>query len=50
VTVPLERLVGWQGHLTPRISALLPDDDGRVHKAGLELSGEGFALLTLPLD
>src|SRR5713226_3929698 len=40
VTVPLERLVGWQGHLTPRISALLPDDDGRVHKAGLELSGE----------
>ena len=46
--IPVERLVGWQGRLTPRLSALLPDDHGKVHQAGLELTGDGFGLLTLP--
>jgi uncharacterized protein (AIM24 family) len=46
--IPLERLVGWQGRLTPRLSALLPDDQGKVHQVGLELTGDGFGLLTLP--
>jgi hypothetical protein len=46
--IPLDRLVGWQGRLTPRLSALLPDDQGKVHQVGLELTGDGFGLLTLP--
>ncbi len=49
VTVPLERLVGWQGNLTPRVVALLHGAGGEILKTGVELSGEGFALLCLPV-
>jgi uncharacterized protein (AIM24 family) len=43
VTVPIEHLVGWQGPLAPRLFAL---QQGGV---GVELSGEGHALIALPL-
>ncbi len=43
VTVPLAHLVGWQGTLAPRLLAL---QQGGV---GVELSGEGHALIALPL-
>jgi hypothetical protein len=41
--VPVEHLVGWQGTLAPR---LLVQGHGGV---GVELSGEGHALIALPL-
>ncbi|MET0402318.1 MAG: tetratricopeptide repeat protein [Cystobacter sp.] len=47
VTVPMSHLVGWQGSLTPRVVPLTPEvPPARV---GVELSGEGFALISLPL-
>lgn len=42
VVVPLAHLVGWQGELVPRVVALA----GRA-SAGVELTGQGFALLAL---
>jgi uncharacterized protein (AIM24 family) len=49
VTVPLTHLVGWQGNLTPRVVALLVAPGGEVLKTAVELSGEGFALICLPV-
>jgi len=46
--IPLERLVGWQGRLTPRVCSMLPEDRGKVQQVGLELTGDGFGLLTIP--
>ncbi len=48
VTVPLGHLVGWYGNLSPRVIALVSDGKGKALKAGVELSGEGFALLAVP--
>ncbi len=49
VTVPLRHLVGWQGNLTPRVVSLLVGPAGEILKTGVELSGEGFALICLPV-
>ncbi|MDY7229468.1 tetratricopeptide repeat protein [Hyalangium rubrum] len=49
VTVPLTHLVGWQGNLTPRVVSLLWGPAGEILKTGVELSGEGFALMSLPV-
>ncbi len=49
VTVPLRHLVGWQGNLTPRVVSLLVGPGGEILKTGVELSGEGFALICLPV-
>ena len=46
--IPLERLVGWQGRLTPRVCSLFPEDRSKMQQVGLELTGDGFGLLTLP--
>lgn len=48
-TVPLTHLVGWQGNLTPRVVSLLREPGGESLKTAVELSGEGFALLCLPV-
>jgi hypothetical protein len=45
-TVPLENLVGWYGNLTPRIAILAFDESGKVIRAGVELSGDGFLLFS----
>jgi hypothetical protein len=47
VTVPLSNMVGWHGNLSPRVIALMRDRSGKATKAGIELSGEGFALLSV---
>ncbi|XXF80645.1 tetratricopeptide repeat protein [Myxococcaceae bacterium GXIMD 01537] len=47
VTVPLSHLVGWQGSLTPRVVALVAPRPGEPLQPAVELSGEGFALITL---
>jgi uncharacterized protein (AIM24 family) len=47
VTVPLSNLVGWHGNLSPKVIALARDASGRPMRAGIELSGEGFALLSM---
>ncbi|HLK99256.1 MAG TPA: tetratricopeptide repeat protein [Myxococcaceae bacterium] len=49
VTVPLGHLVGWQGNLTPKVVSLVLGPEGEVFKTGVELSGEGFALICLPV-
>jgi uncharacterized protein (AIM24 family) len=49
VTVPLTHLVGWLGNLTPRVIPLLAGPGGEVLKTAVELSGEGFALISLPV-
>lgn len=49
VTVPVEHLVGWQGNLTPRVVSLLVGAGGEVLQTAVELSGEGFALISLPV-
>jgi tetratricopeptide (TPR) repeat protein/uncharacterized protein (AIM24 family) len=47
VTVPLSHLVGWQGKVTPRVVALPGVDT--PPRVAVELSGEGFALIVLPV-
>jgi len=47
VTVPLANLVGWHGNLSPEVVALARDRGGKPVRAGLELSGEGYALLSV---
>ncbi|MCY1079621.1 tetratricopeptide repeat protein [Archangium lansingense] len=47
VTVPLSHLVGWQGKVAPRVVAL-PGEESSPRVA-VELSGEGFALIALPV-
>ncbi|HEX8704991.1 MAG TPA: tetratricopeptide repeat protein [Myxococcaceae bacterium] len=49
VTVPLKHLVGWQGNLTPRVVPLMQGAAGESLRTGVELSGEGFALICLPV-
>ncbi len=49
VTVPLERLVGWFGNVSPRLTAVASEESGQVVHAGAELSGEGFVLVAVPL-
>jgi uncharacterized protein (AIM24 family) len=49
VTVPVEHLVGWQGNLTPKVVSLLVGPGGEVLQTAVELSGEGFALISLPV-
>ena len=44
--VSVDQLVGWLGSLTPKLVAPLPED-GEAPKLAVELSGEGFALLSL---
>lgn len=48
-TVPLTHLVGWQGNLTPKVISLLQGAEGEILKTAVELTGEGFALLCLPV-
>ncbi|HEX5747916.1 MAG TPA: tetratricopeptide repeat protein [Archangium sp.] len=47
VTVPLSHLVGWQGKVTPRVVPLPGEED--APRVAVELSGEGFALIALPV-
>jgi uncharacterized protein (AIM24 family) len=47
VTVPLSHLVGWQGKVTPRVVPL--PGEGESPRVAVELSGEGFALIALPV-
>ena len=47
VTVPLSHLVGWQGKVTPRVVPLPGAEDSP--RVAVELSGEGFALIALPV-
>jgi uncharacterized protein (AIM24 family) len=49
VTVPMNLLVGWQGSLTPRVVPLVAAPTAGVAKAGVQLTGEGIALVTAPL-
>lgn len=49
VTVPTSHLVGWQGNLTPRVVSLLLGPGGEILKTAVELGGEGFALICLPV-
>jgi uncharacterized protein (AIM24 family) len=48
VTVPLNRLVGWYGNLSPRLVTQAAEETGVVVHAGAELSGEGFVLVSAP--
>jgi hypothetical protein len=48
VTVPLRHWAGWYGNLSPRIVALPGPSVGGRPAAGMELSGEGYALLMAP--
>jgi len=47
VTLPLAQLVGWHGSLTPRMVPVGFDAKGKAARAGVELSGEGFALFAV---
>ncbi|ADO73170.1 TPR domain protein [Stigmatella aurantiaca DW4/3-1] len=49
VSVQLTHLVGWQGNLTPRVVSLWPGVGSEAFKTAVELSGEGFALICLPV-
>jgi uncharacterized protein (AIM24 family) len=49
VAVPLTHLVGWHGSLTPRVVPVLTGPQGDVLQTAVELSGEGFALISLPV-
>jgi tetratricopeptide (TPR) repeat protein len=48
VTVPLSHLVGWQGKVTPRMVPL-GEAGSESSWVAVELSGEGFALIVLPV-
>ena len=48
VTVPLPHLVGWQGKVTPRVVPL-GEAGSEPAKVAVQLSGEGFALIALPV-
>ncbi|QRO01284.1 tetratricopeptide repeat protein [Archangium violaceum] len=48
VTVPLSHLVGWRGGVTPRVVPL-PAPGSESPRSAVELSGEGFALIALPV-
>ncbi len=44
--VPLARLVGWFGNVTPRLVPLAQEESGALVEGGVELSGEGFVLFS----
>lgn len=48
VTVPLRRLVGWFGNVTPKVHALAFEENGQLIMGGAELTGEGHVLLSVP--
>ncbi len=45
-TVPLGRLVGWYGNLTPSLVPIAHEESGALVAGGVELSGEGFVLFS----
>lgn len=45
VTIPLERLVGWYGTMTPRLTAVKLDGQAKGKSGAVELTGEGVAFL-----
>jgi uncharacterized protein (AIM24 family) len=47
VTVPLEHWVGWQGQIAPRVLAMPWDGPRGGAAVAVELTGEGFALLSV---
>lgn len=47
-TVPLARLVGWFGNVTPKLVTLAVEESGKLVKGGAELSGEGWVLFSVP--
>ncbi|ATB34487.1 tetratricopeptide repeat protein [Melittangium boletus] len=47
VTVPASHLVGWQGQVTPEVVSL--PGEHSPSRVAVQLSGEGFALITLPV-
>jgi len=49
VTVPAPQLVGWHGSLTPRIVPLVQAPSVGISMAGVQLTGEGIALVAAPL-
>jgi uncharacterized protein (AIM24 family) len=49
VCVPLSHLVGWQGTVSPQVRALMESPGPGLPDAIVELSGEGFALIALPV-
>jgi uncharacterized protein (AIM24 family) len=49
VFVPLSHLVGWQGTVSPQVRPLLENPGPGLPEAVVELSGEGFALIALPV-
>jgi uncharacterized protein (AIM24 family) len=49
VTVALSSWVGWHGNVSPRVVALRPAGDGAKGPLAIELTGEGFALLSVPI-
>lgn len=49
VTVPLAHLVGWHGSVTPKVVPAAWDEAGKPALGAVELSGEGFALFSLPV-
>ena len=49
VVVALGAWVGWHGNVSPRLVPLRPADGGTPSPWGIELTGEGFALLSVPI-
>jgi Tfp pilus assembly protein PilF/uncharacterized protein (AIM24 family) len=49
VTVPMNRLVGWQGSLTPRIVPLVSAPSVGVSASGVQLTGEGMVFVATPV-
>ncbi|MHB8874964.1 MAG: tetratricopeptide repeat protein [Myxococcaceae bacterium] len=49
VTVPLAHLAGWHGQVTPKVVPIAWDEAGKVVRTAVELSGEGFALFSMPV-
>lgn len=46
--IPLAVLVGWHGNMTPKIVGVLQEGDAIATIAAVELTGEGFAILSPP--
>ncbi|HEY3449397.1 MAG TPA: tetratricopeptide repeat protein [Myxococcales bacterium] len=46
--IPMSVLVGWHGSLTPKIVGLPEERDGAATTPSVELTGEGYALMSAP--
>ncbi len=46
--IPMAVLVGWHGSLTPKIVGLPEERDGVATTPAVELTGEGYALMSAP--